>query len=166
MWWKFQYHSKIAHLNVFEENVDTERFTCLGLRDLPIRNIDALIIVKWVWISAHFVRQKLQEILHKYTTKFRFTTYHDPIRVNYNHVCLLEQQWVAHGAVVVEDGSSEDVSIGRLHYFKAIGRADSSPICSNETRVCLRNLTFGGWHSGVCISTCFRQFVERSFRFS
>lgn len=59
-------------------------------------------------------------------------------RAYVNHLLLLEQQRVAHAAVVIVDGARKEVDVTAFHHFRAVGAADLAPVCPQEAFVGLR----------------------------
>ena len=71
-----------------------------------------------------------------------------------NHLLLLEEQRVAHAAVVVVNGAGKEVGIAALHHFRAVGAADLAPVSSQEAVVRLGEKPLCTGLHGNWIVTC------------
>ncbi len=150
---------------MLEENVDTKRVMRLSFRNFAFRDEDALVIIIGSRVSRHFGGKKLQEILHQHTPEFLGSLDDNSIRIDDNHVILLQQKRVTNWAIIIENGSCKNVGIRGFHNLQAKWRTDDSPVRADEPGMGLQHHSFGWRHCRICVSWCFYQFVERLFGF-
>ena len=129
-------------LDVLEEDVDVEGLAGLALGRLPVGDEDPPVVVVGGGVGAHALGQRRQEVLHHDAAEGGAAADGDAVRLHHHRLVLVEQERVAHGAVVVEDGAREEVGVGGLDDLGAEGRAHGAPVGAQEPRQRL-------WHQAL-----------------
>jgi hypothetical protein len=148
-------------LDVLEEDVDPKRLVGLAVGRLAVGDEDAAVVVVRRGVAPEALGERAEELGHEDAAERRAVADHHAVGLHDDGLLPLEQEGVADGAVVVEDGPGEEVGVGGLHDLGAEGGADGAPVGADEARVVLRHQALGGRHDGERVPAGVRDGGER-----
>jgi len=146
---------------VLEEDVDPERLVGLAVERLAVGDEDPAVVVVRRGVAPEALGEPAEELGHEDAPERRAVADHHAVGLHDDGLLPLEQQGVADGAVVVEDGAGEEVRVGGLHDLGAERGAHGAPVGADEPRVVLRHKALGGRHHGERVPAGVRDAGER-----